>query len=175
MSRSGILGAKLRTRITCGLYVSIILGDYVRTILNLNTTNSTWNLEPRENFDILDMGGFPRGVGNQVSVEFNLIYRWHTSISNKDEKWTNEFVKSIFPDKDLNTLSMPDFLQGLDAWEKSLNPDPSQRTFGGMKRKENGQFEDSELIEMLTEATEDVAGTVSYIYAHICILYQRGT
>ena len=30
--------------ITCGLYINIILVDYVRTIINLNRTDSRWNL-----------------------------------------------------------------------------------------------------------------------------------
>lgn len=34
-------------RVTCGLYINIILVDYVRVILNLNRTNSDWNLDPR--------------------------------------------------------------------------------------------------------------------------------
>ena len=33
--------------VTTGLYVNIVLKDYVRTILNLNRTNSLWNLDPR--------------------------------------------------------------------------------------------------------------------------------
>ncbi|PSR83722.1 heme peroxidase [Coniella lustricola] len=38
--------------ITCGLYVNIILGDYLRTILNLNdnNVNSNWQLDPRDTF-----------------------------------------------------------------------------------------------------------------------------
>jgi hypothetical protein len=33
--------------ITSGLYINIILTDYVRTIIGLNRTNSTWTLDPR--------------------------------------------------------------------------------------------------------------------------------
>ncbi|TKA64099.1 hypothetical protein B0A55_09955, partial [Friedmanniomyces simplex] len=33
--------------ITCGLYVNMILLDYVRTILNLNRTDENWQLNPR--------------------------------------------------------------------------------------------------------------------------------
>ena len=60
--------------VTCGLYINITLMDYLRTIVNLNRVNSTWTLDPR-----VDMGkvfgkdGSPRGVGNQVSAEFNLV------------------------------------------------------------------------------------------------------
>jgi len=33
--------------INCGLYVNVILKDYVRTILSLNRSGSTWDLDPR--------------------------------------------------------------------------------------------------------------------------------
>lgn len=65
--------------VTCGLYVNIILGDYLRTILNLNDNPvaSDWKLDPRENFsNVFDPDGTPRGLGNQVSAEFNFVYRW---------------------------------------------------------------------------------------------------
>ena len=66
-------------------YVNIILIDYVRTILDLNRTDYDWQLNPRA--DIKDL---PIGVGNQVSAEFNLVYRWHSTISSRDEKWTQD-------------------------------------------------------------------------------------
>lgn len=45
--------------------------DYVRTILNLNTTESTWNLAPSPDIQNLISGHAPRGTGNAVSAEFN--------------------------------------------------------------------------------------------------------
>ena len=75
--------------ITCGLYMNITLLDYLRTIVNLNRSNTTWTLDPRVAMPTTVMGEktAPRGVGNQVSCEFNLVYRWHSAISAKDEKW----------------------------------------------------------------------------------------
>lgn len=59
--------------VTCGLYVNIVLKDYVRTILNLNRTTSKWDLDPRveETKNLLNNPA-AEGVGNQVSAEFNL-------------------------------------------------------------------------------------------------------
>jgi hypothetical protein len=51
--------------VTCGLYINIILVDYVRTILNLNRTDDNWQLDPR----VAIPGGPPVGTGNQVSAE----------------------------------------------------------------------------------------------------------
>lgn len=33
--------------VTCGLYINITLFDYLRTIVNLNRSNTTWTLDPR--------------------------------------------------------------------------------------------------------------------------------
>jgi hypothetical protein len=84
--------------ITCALYVNIILNDYLRTILNLNENpiDSDWKLDPRQTLSVFDQEGVPRGIGNQVSAEFNMIYRWHATISNEDEEWANELSARIF-------------------------------------------------------------------------------
>ena len=92
--------------ITSGLYVNIILTDYVRTILNLNKTNSNWALDPR-----VDIPGVPVAAGNQVSAEFNLVYRWHSAISVRDEKWTNALWKTEFKDLDPKTVTYDKFVR----------------------------------------------------------------
>ncbi|MCJ1396496.1 hypothetical protein MMC18_009386 [Xylographa bjoerkii] len=144
--------------ITCGLYVNIILNDYVRTILNLNRSNSTWGLDPRENFtNPFDAAGFPQGIGNQVSVEFNFIYRWHSTISDHVAGWAESFYSEIFPGQNANQLPLAEFLTGLRTWARGINPDPGQQTFGGLKRNAAGSFEDAELVGLLTESTDDVA------------------
>lgn len=77
----------------------MILSDYLRTILNLNRNPvpSDWKLDPREDFgQVFDSQGTPRGIGNQVSVEFNMIYRWHSAVSSQDEAWANGFFKKVF-------------------------------------------------------------------------------
>ena len=80
--------------ITCGLYINCILKDYVRTILNLNRTNCDWSLDPRSE---PSKGLFGEEIseagGNQVSAEFNLVYRWHSCDSERDDKWTHELYE----------------------------------------------------------------------------------
>lgn len=94
--------------ITCGLYANIVLGDYVRTILNLNDNelknDSNWMLDPR-GLNVFGPDGTPKGVGNQVSAEFNLVYRWHATISNKDEKWITDFMQEMFPGQNIGKIS----------------------------------------------------------------------
>lgn len=145
--------------ITCGLYVNIILNDYVRTILNLNRVDSTWSLDPRENTDFFDSKGVPQGIGNQVSVEFNLVYRWHSATSLKDEKWTLDAYQQIFPGQDITTITEEEFTKGVRGWIMGLGSDPSKwpLDFGAYKRNQRGAFQDADLVQILTDATEDCA------------------
>ena len=104
----------------------------------------------------------PRGVGNQVSCEFNLVYRWHSCISARDEKWTEDLYREIFG-KNASEISMGELLQGLQKLEESLDEDPQKREFAGLKRKADGSYDDGELAEILTSSIEDCAGNYSRI------------
>ena len=148
--------------VTCGLYINITLMDYLRTIVNLNRSNTTWTLDPRvEMGKVFGHDGSPRGVGNQVSAEFNLAYRWHSAISDKDNKWTENMYKEMFG-KDAQDVSLPELLQGLGKWEHSLDKDPQKRPFAGLQRDADGKFNDDDLVKILSESIEDVAGTTFF-------------
>lgn len=143
--------------ITCGLYINIILKDYVRTILNLNRTTSDYDLDPRA----AELKG-PTGkstTGNQVSAEFNLVYRWHACVSEKDDKWTREEYQRLFPGKEPSEVSMTEFLTVLGKWEAGMNSDPQKRPFANLDRSSDGSFSDDELTTILADAVEDVAGS----------------
>jgi linoleate 10R-lipoxygenase len=99
----------------------------------------------------------PSGLGNQCSFEFNLAYRWHSAIGAKDEEWTEEVYKQLFG-KPANEVSMPELLMGLYKYETEIDVDPSKRTFAGLNRQANGTFRDDDLVKILTEAVEEVAG-----------------
>ncbi|KAK3985352.1 heme peroxidase [Cladorrhinum sp. PSN332] len=146
--------------ITCGLYGNVILNDYVKTILALNRTNSDWNLDPRSNGgkDIFSHPA-PQGVGNQIAVEFNLIYRWHSTISQKDEKWTSEKFKSLLGGKEPSKATMRDVLEALGQFERDLPADPVKRRFGDLIRDASGTYNDDELVKILQESIEDAAGS----------------
>lgn len=148
--------------ITCGLYVNIIIGDYLRTILNLNRnpTDSDWKLDPREDFDnVFDGEGTPRGIGNQVSAEFNMIYRWHSAVSAHDQKWSEDEFRRVFgPDADWDEMPMEEFLRGIRTLGKSVPKDPGVWTFGGLQRGEDGSFQDEELVRLIQEGTDNIAG-----------------
>ncbi|KAJ5386657.1 hypothetical protein N7509_009198 [Penicillium cosmopolitanum] len=142
--------------ITCGLYINITLYDYLRTIVNLNRTNSTWCLDPRAQME--KAGATPSGLGNSCSVEFNLAYRWHSAISQGDEKWVEQIYYDLMG-KPAEEVSMQELLMGMKKVEGTLDADPSKRTFAKLQRQEDGTFKDEELVAILSHATEDVASS----------------
>lgn len=146
--------------VTCGLYINFILNDYLRTIVNLNRVDTTWTLDPRfEPEKIYNPDGTPAGIGNMISVEFNLVYRWHSCISKRDDLWTQEFFASLLPEStDPHKVGMNDFMKAVGKWEGGIPDDPVERTFGGLDRQSNGSFKDDDLVKILTESIEDVAG-----------------
>lgn len=99
----------------------------------------------------------PSALGNQVSCEFNLAYRWHSAISERDEKWTEDVYKEMFG-KTAEDVSLPELSAGLGKWARGLPKDPSKWTFAHLQRQEDGRFNDGDLVEILTESIEDVAG-----------------
>ncbi|KIW96307.1 uncharacterized protein Z519_03376 [Cladophialophora bantiana CBS 173.52] len=150
--------------ITTGLYVNIILKDYVRTILNLNRVDSLWNLDPRsEEGNAIFGHKIPEATGNSVSAEFNLVYRWHSCVSERDEQWTKDAYTKLFGHQ--SSLSMGQFLSALTEWAKKLNPDPVEREFAGLQRQPDNKYPDQDLAAIWTASVSDIAG--SYGAAHV--------
>ena len=135
--------------------MNILLFDYLETILGLNRSRSGWHLDPREVFPRVNV---PTATGNQTSVEFNLMYRWHSAVSARDEGWANAYFKKVFHSHDINEMSSDDFIKGLREWGKTIDKDPGQREFAGLRRGDNGKFDDEALVKILQDSTEDIAG-----------------
>ncbi|OLN90159.1 Linoleate 10R-lipoxygenase [Colletotrichum chlorophyti] len=144
--------------VTSGMYINITLVDYVRNIVGLNRTNTTWTLDPRQEAGI--SAGTPEGAeagtGNVNSAEFNLCYRWHSCISDKDEKWIQKFYGKLLGGK--GELSQKEMACVLGQFEKSIPDDPGQRTFAEYERGEDGKFDDDDLVDCISSAIEDCAG-----------------
>ena len=146
--------------IVCGLYINIILRDYVRTILNLNRTESEWDLDPRVTAGKgLFNGDTPSSIGNQVSAEFNLVYRWHAAVSERDDKWTQEAYRRMFKGRDQSQVCMRELLEVLGKFEADLSSNPQERPFANLQRGEDGKLSDDALVEILADSIEDVAGS----------------
>ena len=147
--------------ITCALYVNIILHDYLRTILHLHTSKSSWSLDPRDDADfIFQNEPIPAGVGNQVSVEFNLVYRWHSAISERDARWVGALhTESKDSSQRLAGLKGP--VDKVSAhFRRMQEREPKDRVIYGLHRNNNGRYMDSDLVNILTESTQDVAGAL---------------
>lgn len=153
--------------VTCGLYINVTLHDYLRTIVNLNRTNSTWVLDPRlECEKILANGGTPSGIGNQVSAEFSISYRWHSCISQLDESWTEAVYKQM-SGKSPTEADDKELLKTLSESQKKLPKDPVQRPFAGLVRSPDGKLNDDDLAKIMVSGIEAVSGKFQQLSMYI--------
>ncbi|KJA17192.1 hypothetical protein HYPSUDRAFT_46645 [Hypholoma sublateritium FD-334 SS-4] len=149
--------------VNCGYFMQIILGDYVGAILGLVRDQSDWRLNPLMTIRAADHAFVPVGEGNVVSIEFNLLYRWHATLSEQDTKWFNEDVfKTSFPDKNPADLTPKDFVAVAHKIVRSqASSAPTTWTFDRLKRKGadgTGPFADADLARILQDATDYTAG-----------------
>ncbi|KAM0812769.1 putative Prostaglandin G/H synthase 2/cyclooxygenase 2, pgh2/cox2 [Seiridium cardinale] len=98
--------------ITCGMYIQISVHDYLRALMGFHQFNTNFTLDPRADFD---QKRTSRGIGNQVTVEFNLLYRFHCAISLKDEKYTEGYMQKVLNFEHPRNTSLPVFLQKMEA------------------------------------------------------------
>ena len=142
------------------MYINIVLNDYVGTLVGIPELNTAWFLNPYVGGGTEPLAGqaTPIATGNQVSCEFNLVYRFHMIISERDDKWTQGLFAKLFPGKDPATISLDDFRAVLAGYLATIDPDPSKRNVAGLTRKADGTFDDAELIQIITDSTEDMAG-----------------
>ncbi|KAF6236438.1 hypothetical protein HO173_005219 [Letharia columbiana] len=77
--------------------------------------NTSFTLDPRIAIDEAGKkDAVSRGIGNQVTVEFNLLYRFNCAISEKDEQYTEDYMRqaygAYFPTGwDPRTMTLPQF------------------------------------------------------------------
>ncbi|KZV68980.1 heme peroxidase [Peniophora sp. CONT] len=140
--------------VNCGFFMQIILGDYVAAILGLVRDGITWRLDPRIAIHEADGVVSATGRGNVCSIEFNLLYRWHTTLSQEDTAWTKDKLTDLLDGKDLASMTVMD-LEGVSATlsRETSGVSPKEWTFGGLKRNKDGKFADADLAHILHGAT----------------------
>ncbi|GAA5917690.1 hypothetical protein JCM8208_003314 [Rhodotorula glutinis] len=143
--------------VNCGHFVNVIFQDYIVVILNLDKTDSTWSLVPTGEIKSLLGGRLPRGEGNHVSVEFNILYRWHASASEKDTKWLEGLIFQYDGGKPFSEMTTEDFQVAARKALDDMKGGPESWTFLGLKRTESGAFRDEDIVKVLLEATDNVA------------------
>ncbi|KAG5636742.1 hypothetical protein H0H81_007000 [Sphagnurus paluster] len=133
--------------VNCGHFMSTILGDYVAGFLG-SSEGCNWNMNAFDPIQTKDLK-VERGLGNHVSVEFNILYRWHATTSEKDQKWTEDVFNSAFGGRPfeeacLNNLILQITINNTvlqltprdlgEAFAKLMSQtaaSPAQRTFAG--------------------------------------------
>lgn len=82
------------------MYINISIHDYLRVLTRVHLKDTPWTLDPRKEIPIagIDPRGIQRGQGNQVSVEFNVLYRFHSPLSRRDMRWTSNFLRQLLQD-----------------------------------------------------------------------------
>ncbi|KAG9119113.1 hypothetical protein FRC07_006027 [Ceratobasidium sp. 392] len=152
--------------INCGFFMNIIVSDYLGAILGLTRVGSSYSLNPLEEIRANNHQLVGRGQGNACSVEFNLLYRWHATLSAADEKWTETMMRNRFGGKDPNTLTWTDFATTM-ADEKRVSKDEPKdwkirdKHGNELQRGKDGRFKDADLAAILHDATEHISGAFS--------------
>ncbi|KAJ9604588.1 hypothetical protein H2200_010701 [Cladophialophora chaetospira] len=154
--------------ITCGMYVQISVHDYLRALMGFHQYNTNFTLDPRMDIDHKSVS---RGIGNQVTVEFNLLYRFHCAITQKDEAYTETFMKTKMDMPEPKNLPLDQFISKMAAAAgyAQEKPEPCEITFGlthddqlrpddthnFQRNSFTGLFDDQQMINALTSAMDD--------------------
>jgi len=149
---------QLARNINVGFFASVVLHDYVASILNTPRANSTWSLDLGA--EIKQHGvRLERGTGNVVSVEFAILYHWHAALSAADDKWMQYIIKDALPDvKSLDDVSIELYKEVMKKYgHKLAATEPKEWTFGGLKRGPDGNFSDFDLAEVIKDCIEEPA------------------
>ncbi|KAJ7469076.1 heme peroxidase [Mycena latifolia] len=143
--------------INCGHFMEAVVADYLGSFLGLSegivsplVDNALKPIKAKGK----DGKAVELGAGNQCSVEFNLVYRWHPTLSWADGQRMEQTFRKVFGDKPLDEVMPHEFARAVGA----VDPDPRTRTFGGLERGKDGRFDDDALAKILQEATASPAG-----------------
>jgi hypothetical protein len=149
--------------ITCGLYIQISIHDYLRALMGFHQYNTNFTLDPRIDIDHKNVS---RGIGNQVTVEFNLLYRFHCAITQKDEAYTEAFLHDKLHFDDPKSIPLDKFISTMAAatgYSNAYKVEPWEITFGLDHKPElnfqrnpvTGLFDDQQMMGALTSAMDD--------------------
>lgn len=115
-----------------------------------------------------------RGIGNQVTTEFNLLYRFHCAISDRDEKYTEKFMKQSIgaamaksgrANWDPKTLSLAEYL-GISRAPPDQTP-PWLKEFGLKdqfpRNSISGLFNDQSMVTELIACMDAKLGEFPFL------------
>ncbi|KAL8283791.1 hypothetical protein RQP46_005223 [Phenoliferia psychrophenolica] len=150
---------QIARNINVAWFAHIVLGDYVATILNTPRAKSLWALDLGGEI-IGKAGRLERGGGNSVSIEFNIAYHWHASMSKKDAVWIDAAFNAMFDGKDLNTVTGEEFYTKAKLRESQLEKQgPRNWKIHGLERDATtGRYANDDLVDILNTAINEPAG-----------------
>lgn len=162
-----------------GCFANVVVHDYVRTIVGTHA-DSNLTLDP-----LAEPGN--SYYGNAVSIEFNMVYRWHPAIGKQDSEWMDQVMKlltaQVTPDDNKapgqeralinkGTQSSSTFDKLLEAFnEHFVHASPEELTRGlpiaGMHRQQDGQFQDTDIVNALKRGYLQKASEIGYTHKTI--------
>ncbi|KAL8280949.1 hypothetical protein RQP46_006628 [Phenoliferia psychrophenolica] len=150
---------QIARNINVAWFAHIVLGDYVATILNTPRAKSLWALDLGGEI-IGKAGRLERGGGNSVSIEFNIAYHWHASMSKKDAAWIDAVFTAMFDGKDLNTVTSEEFYTKAKLREEQLKKQgPRNWKIHNLTRDATtGRYANDDLVKILNTAINEPAG-----------------
>ncbi|TDL18559.1 heme peroxidase [Rickenella mellea] len=121
--------------VNCGFFIQVILSDYIGAIWGLVRDGLSWRLDPLSPMRKISHEPSPRGAGNMASIESNLLYRWHATLSRHD--------------------TTPNGRKGSLG---SCGPPPTGAPL--QRSTTTGRFADADLAAILQNATDKRAGAL---------------
>jgi hypothetical protein len=161
-----------------GCYANVIIHDYIRTIIG-TTADSDFVLDP------LATPANPV-YGNAVSIEFNIIYRWHAGIGKEDSQWLSKVMDLLMAqmkqsrseerhpgldrsliNKSAQHASIFDML--LEAFNENFVHASAEELarglpIAGSHREESGNFPDADIIGALRAGFNQSASEIGYVH-----------
>lgn len=162
--------------ITCGIYIQVSIHDYLRALMGFHQYDTNFTLDPRVNQS--KAKEVSRGLGNQVTVEFNLLYRFHCAISLGDEDYLEKYLEEYFekksqPDWKPKEMGLQEFLMEMAQARERTKNDPPVEPWDiefGLKNKDDDEtkkkmafkrdpitrlFSDEQMIEHLNKVMDE--------------------
>ncbi|KAG8794414.1 hypothetical protein FRC17_008302, partial [Serendipita sp. 399] len=124
----------------------------------LSRDANPWSMDPFSEIRNDDHTLVERGTGNANSVEFNLLYRWHATLSEPDVKWLEGIFASSFKGKPAEKITVKDFKDVTEMLKSFSAKDVKTWTFAKLERNPDGKFKDDDLARILMDATAHPAG-----------------
>ncbi|KAI5476094.1 linoleate diol synthase [Pseudohyphozyma bogoriensis] len=144
--------------VNVGWFASIVLGDYVATILNTYRADSLWSLNLGAEIKERSGERVSRGGGNAVSCEFSVLYHWHASLSQKDDAYVTKAFEGLFK-KPVTEITPEEFwAKGSQHNEALRKVPPTQWPIRGLQRGPDGRFKDEDIAGLLKNAVDEAAG-----------------